>query len=64
MEKIKLIEKENDLEKLWTDDIYKNPCKNYKIANYLAYIYYYYKHDPNSSALYYKVASSVENSTE
>lgn len=62
--KIELIKNEINLEKLWENEKYKNPCKNYKIANYLAYIYYYYKHDPNNAALYYKVASTVENSNE
>jgi len=64
MDKIELIKNEDNLQKLWTEDKYKNPCKDYEIPNYLAYIYYYYKHDPKSAALYYKVSSAIEDSTE
>lgn len=62
--KIELIKNEFDLQKLWTDEKYKDPCRNYNIPNYLAYIYYYYKNDPINAALYYKVASAIKDSNE
>lgn len=64
MEKVNLIDKEFDLQKIWNDEAYKNPCKSYKIPFYLAYIYYFYKHEPLSAAKYYKVASANEDSLE
>lgn len=63
-EKIELIKNEDDLQKILTEEKFKNPCSNYKIPNYLAYIYYYYKNDPASAAEYYKVASAVEDGAE
>ena len=63
-EKMKLIEWEYDLQKLWTQEKYKNPCKSYTIPYYLAYIYYFYKKNPLKSALYYKIASANEDSLE
>ncbi|MDP3380880.1 MAG: hypothetical protein Q8S84_05150 [bacterium] len=62
MDKIELIKNEDDLQKIWTDEKYKNPCKSYNVPSYLAYIYYYYNHDPQTAALYYKVASAVDDS--
>lgn len=61
MEKIDLIDKEDNLQKIWTDDKFTNPCSEYSIPNYLAYVYYYYKNDPKSAAKYYKVASAVKD---
>ena len=61
LDKIELVKNEYDLQKLWTDKEYKNICKNYNIPSYLAYIYYYSKNDPETAALYYKVASTVED---
>ena len=61
LEKIELIKNETSLEKIWSEDKYKNPCSHYKIPNYLAYIYYYYKNDPKTAANYYKVASAIED---
>jgi len=63
-EKLKLIKWENDLQKIWSKDKYKNPCREYMIPYYLAYIYYYYKHDPLTSSIYYKIASANDNSAE
>jgi len=60
--KIKLIEKEDNLQKIWTEDKYKNPCKNYEIPYYLAFIYYFYEHNPEKASLYYKIASANEDS--
>jgi len=59
--KIELIKNEDDLRKIWTEEKYKNPCSNYDIPNYLAYIYFYYKNEPAEASQYYKIASAVEN---
>lgn len=63
-EKIKLIENEFDLIKIWSEEKYKNPCKSYKIPFYLAYVYYFYMHNPLEAAKYYKIASANEDSLE
>lgn len=60
-EKIELIKNENNLQKIWTEEKYKDPCSEYNIPYYLAYIYYYYKNQPNEAALYYKIASAIED---
>lgn len=60
LEKIELIKNENNLQKIWTEEKFKNPCSEYNIPYYLAYVYYYYKKDPESAAFYYKVASAIE----
>lgn len=64
IEKIKLINNESDLLKIWSNDKFKNPCLNYEIPYYLAYTYYQYKNDPISSAKYYKIASANTDSLE
>lgn len=61
LDKIELIKNEDNLQKLWTDEKYKNACLEYNIPYYLAYIYFYYKNDPVNAALYYKVASTIED---
>jgi len=60
-EKIELIKAENDLQKIWSQDKFKNPCSEYNIPYYLAYVYYYYMNDPKNAADYYKVASAIED---
>ena len=64
MSKIWKIEKEYKLQKLWTEDEYKDPCKYYEIPFYLAYIYFYYKKDPLKASFYYKVASANTEAPE
>jgi len=71
MEKIDRIKNENDLKKIRNETSdedgnyqYKNPCKSYSIPYFLAYIYFYYKKDPLSAAMYYKIASANEDSIE
>ncbi len=64
IEKIELIDKENDLLKIWNTDMYKNPCLSYKVPYYLAYIYFFYKNDPINSAKYYKISSANSDSVE
>lgn len=62
--KIDLINNEADLYKIWNDPEFKNPCLDYKIPYYLAYIYYYYDNNPIEAAKYYKIASAVEDGIE
>jgi hypothetical protein len=62
--KIRVIKDEYNLQKLWTDSAYKDPCLSYEIPFYLAYVYYFYKHEPLSAAWYYKVASANTSAPE
>ena len=61
IEKIELIKKQDDLQKIWSQDKYKNPCRSYEIPYYLAYIYYFHLKDPKTSSDYYKIASANED---
>lgn len=63
-DKINLIKSEYDLRKIWTEEKYKNPCKDSQIPYYLAFIYYYYMHEPEIAANYYKIASANDDSLE
>ena len=63
-EKIELILAEDDLQKIWSEDKYKDPCKSYEIPYYLAYIYYFHLQDPKSASDYYKIASANTDSVE
>ncbi|MCP4523213.1 MAG: hypothetical protein GY828_03260, partial [Candidatus Gracilibacteria bacterium] len=49
---------EPNLNTIWETESLQNPCKNYKIPYYLAYIYYYYKKDPSKASDYYKITSA------
>lgn len=60
-EKLERIRDENNLQKIWTDEAYKNPCSEYNIPYFLAYVYFYYKQMPEEAAYYYKVASAIED---
>ena len=62
--KIELISEEFDLQKIWTDDAFKNPCVSYKIPFYLAFNEYFHANNPKNAALYYKIASANEESVE
>ncbi len=64
MDKIELIDKEFDLQKIWNDEKYRNPCKNDMIPFSLAFVYYFYKNEPLQAAKYYKVASAIDDSLE
>ena len=64
LDKIEAIKKEDDLQKIWTEDKYKNPCKSYVIPYYLAYVYYFYLKDNLQASDYYKIASANEDSVE
>jgi len=63
-DKLALIKNEFNLNKLWGEEKYKNPCKSYKIPYNLAYIYYFYLHDWETASYYYRVASANEDSLE
>lgn len=60
--KIERIKKENDLIKLSTDDLYKNPCSDFMIPYYMGYVYYWSLHNPVKSSEYYKIASANTDS--
>lgn len=60
-EKINLITKENNLDKIWSEEKYKNPCKSFEIPFNQWFLYYYYLKDFNNSAKYYKISSANEN---
>ena len=62
--KIDLILKEDNLQKIWSEEKYKNPCTSYEIPYYLAYIYYFYIKDNIAASNYYKIASAHTDSVE
>lgn len=64
LDKINLIDKEENLNKLWTSEELANPCLSFNIPYFLAYLYFFYKNDPISASKYYKVASNVKDSPE
>lgn len=63
-EKLEKIKNEFDLKKIWTEEVYTNPCKSYKVPFHLAFVYYFHKKDPETSAYYYKVTSANKDSIE
>lgn len=62
--KLALIKNEQNLEQLFSEKKYKNPCSNFEAIYNLAYIYFQYKNDPKTAAYYYKVTSVIEDSPE
>ena len=60
-DKMDLILNQDDLSKIASDAKYRNPCKSYTIPFYLAYLYYYYKFEPETAAKYYKIASANDD---
>lgn len=60
-EKLQLIKQEFDLPKLWSETKYKDPCVGYKVPYFLAYLYYFSLHKPETSAFFYKVSSAVSD---
>lgn len=62
--KIELIKNENDLRKIWSEEKYQNPCKSFTIPYYLAFVYYFYLHDPSQASNYYKISSANSDSLE
>ncbi len=64
LQKIKTIEQEQDLQKLWSNPAYKNPCKKSDIPSWQWFLYYFYVKDAKKSAQYYKIASVNQDSLE
>lgn len=64
MQKIELISKEDNLEKIWTEEKYKNPCKTADIAFWQWFLYYFYLKNPTLSSTYYKIASANDNALD
>ncbi|MBW7954349.1 hypothetical protein H3C61_00850 [Candidatus Gracilibacteria bacterium] len=62
--KINLIKKEDDLQKIWNDTIYKNPCKTASLPFGQGFLYYFYLKDPKSAANFYKIASANDDGLE
>lgn len=56
--KVEKARNEYDLKKLWSDDSYKNACRDPMIPYYLAYVYYWNLHDGMKSSEYYRIAST------
>ncbi|MDD3793393.1 MAG: hypothetical protein PHI37_01155 [Candidatus Gracilibacteria bacterium] len=63
-DKIEKLKNEDNLLKIWKNKQFQDPCLNYKVPYYLAFLYYYYLNDPISSAKYYKIASANTDSIE
>lgn len=63
-EKIEIIANEEDLTKIWTDEKYEDPCKSFSIPYYLAYLYYFNKHNPINASKYYKIASANKDAPD
>lgn len=63
-QKVKKIEKEFDLLKLWKNKELADPCKFDRVPYYLGYLYYFHLHDGATSSLYYKVTSAIKDSYE
>jgi len=61
-EKVAAIKAETNLPSVWQEKKYKNPCKSYAPAYYLAYIYHFYKWDSLQASDYYKVAAANDDS--
>ena len=64
IDKVNAIKSENDIALVWQNEAYKNPCKSYGPAYYLAYIYHFYKNDSLKASEYYKVAAANDDSPE
>lgn len=62
--KIEKIKQENDLEKIWTEEEFKNPCKTSDIAFWQWFLYYFYLKNPLEAANYYKIASANDDALE
>ena len=60
-DKISAIIAEENLQKIIDWEEYRNPCREYKIPYYLAYIYHFHLDDSLSAANYYKVVSAQDD---
>ncbi|MDQ7008747.1 MAG: hypothetical protein Q9M94_00470 [Candidatus Gracilibacteria bacterium] len=64
LEAIKNDELAYDLDELKKNDKFKNPCETYKIAYNLAFVYFFYKKDPDTASYYYRVAYANDDTLE
>ena len=64
LQKIEAIKEEINLQEIIENPEYRNPCKNYMIPYYLAYIYFYYLKDTQSASHYYKVVSAQDDAPQ
>ncbi len=64
MDKVNRIVKEESLTEVWQNETYKNPCKSYAPAYYLAFIYHFYLDDSLTASDYYKIAAANDDSPE
>lgn len=64
MEKVEKIKKEDDLDKIWNDKSYKNPCASFQIPFWQAFVYYFYLKDTLEASNYYKVASAQDDALD
>lgn len=64
LEKVKLIENEYDLTKLWSEEKYQDSCKSFDIPYFLWFVYYFHLHNPLEAAKYYKIASAQKDALE
>lgn len=62
--KIEKIIAEDDLEKIWTDPEYKNPCSSFQIPFWQWFLYYFYLKDNLTSSNYYKIASAQDDALD
>ena len=56
--KVEKARNEYDLKKLWTDENYKNACRDPMIPYFLAYIHYWNLRDGRGASEYYRIAST------
>lgn len=59
--KIDLILKENNLQKIWSEEQFKNPCKSFEVPFNQRFLNYYYLKDSKEAANFYKISSANEN---
>lgn len=59
--KVEKAKNEYSLNKLWTDESYRNACRDPMIPYYLAYVYYWNLHDGAKSSEYYRIASTNDD---
>ncbi len=63
-EKLILIDQENNLQNIWTQERYSDPCKSYKIPFNMWFIYYHHLSDWEKSSDFYKLASAHTEAPE
>jgi len=62
--KINLILEENDLNKIWTEEKYKDPCKSFDLPFNQWFLEYFYLKDSLKASNYYKISSANSNSLD